>query len=66
MRGAFGKSLYQERRSIERSYGNATSFASGLGPLPAWVRGWHRVHVWVSVKLLINAARILVKQRLTA
>lgn len=66
MRGAFGKSLYQERSSIERSYGNATSFASGLGPLPAWVRGWHRVHVWVSVKLLINAARILVKQRLTA
>ena len=66
MRGVFGKSLYQQRSSIERSYGNATTFASGLGPLPAWVRGWHRVHVWVAVKLLINAARILLKQRLTA
>jgi hypothetical protein len=55
----FGKNLYQTRIAIEQAYGNATSFGGGLGPLPAWVRGLHRVRTWVWAKLLINAARIL-------
>lgn len=55
---AFGKALYKARTSIERNFGNATSFGGGLGPLPAWVRGQERVRTWVWAKLLINAVRI--------
>jgi hypothetical protein len=55
----FGQQLYQARRTIERSFGNATSFGGGLAPLPAWVRGLDRVRTWVWAKLLINAVRIL-------
>jgi hypothetical protein len=54
----FGRDLYKDRRQIERNFGNATAFASGLAPLPAWVRGLDRVRTWVWAKLLINAARI--------
>jgi hypothetical protein len=59
LRGDFGQALYRTRTAIERSFGNATSFAGGLGPLPAWVRGLERVHTWVWAKLLINAIRII-------
>jgi hypothetical protein len=54
----FGAALYRARTAIERSFGNATSFGGGLGPLPAWVRGRERVRTWVWAKLLINAVRI--------
>lgn len=57
----FGPSLYAMRTGIERKFGNATAFAGGLGPLPAWARRLRRVRVWVWAKLLINAARILKK-----
>jgi DDE family transposase len=57
-RGGFGRALYRARTAIERSFGNATSFGGGLGPLPAWVRGLERVRTWVWAKLLINAVRI--------
>jgi hypothetical protein len=55
----FGQKLYGMRTEIERDFGNATSFGGGLAPLPAWVRGLHRVRTWVWAKLLINAARIV-------
>jgi len=61
---AFGRKLYQARKQIERSFGNATSFGGGLAPLPAWVRGLDRVRTWVWAKLLINAVRILVHKDL--
>lgn len=54
----YGQTLYRLRPQIERAFGNATAFGGGLGPLPAWVRGWERVRTWVWAKLLINAARI--------
>jgi hypothetical protein len=56
--GDFGRDLYALRRRIERSFGNATSFGGGLGPLPAWVRHRHRVGQWIWAKLAINAVRI--------
>jgi hypothetical protein len=59
MKKAFGERLYRLRIGIEEAYGNATSFACGLAPLPAWVRGIDRVRTWVWAKLLINAVRIL-------
>jgi Transposase DDE domain len=65
LRTGFGCELLGLRGGIERAFGNATSFGCGLGPLPAWVRGLTRVVRWVWAKLLINAARILIGQRLT-
>ena len=58
---AFGKALYEIRRTIEQCFGNLTTFGGGLGPLPAWVRRKHRVHLWVQAKILINAMRIIYK-----
>jgi hypothetical protein len=60
----FGQDLYKCRIGIEEAFGNASSFAGGLSPLPAWVRGLARVRTWVWAKLLINAARILKKHGL--
>jgi len=53
----FGQNLLRRRWDVERSYGNLTSFAGGLGPLPAWVRTPHRVAVWVSAKMILDLAR---------
>jgi Transposase DDE domain len=58
LRGEFGRALYKARTAIERSFGQASAFAGGLSPLPAWVRGQQRVRTWVWAKLIINAARI--------
>jgi hypothetical protein len=62
----FGLSLYAQRTRIERCFGNAVSFGGGLGALPAWVRRPWRVRAWVTAKLLINAARIIVNHRAAA
>jgi hypothetical protein len=51
--------FHKVRSDIERQFGNCTSFAGGLAPLPSWVRRLHRVQLWVQAKILINAARIL-------
>jgi hypothetical protein len=66
LQGQFGRDLFRRRTDIERSFGNATSFAGGLGPLPAWVRRQHRVKHWVWAKLTINAVRILRNHELAA
>ncbi len=50
LQGDFGKALFKARTAIERSFGNATAFGGGLGPLPAWVRGLGRVRTWVWAK----------------
>jgi transposase len=53
----FGAELYRERNSIERQFGVLTSTGGILGPLPAWVRRFHRVRHWVHAKLILNALR---------
>ena len=35
-------------------------------PLPSWVRGLHRVRLWAQGKIVINAVRLALKQRLIA
>jgi hypothetical protein len=62
----FGHELLHQRAQIERLFGNATSFAGGLAPLPSWVRRLHRVSRWVWAKLLINGLRIQHRKRFTA
>jgi hypothetical protein len=56
-RSSVGAVLLMSRIGIEQGFGHLTSFAGGLGPLPAWVRRPHRVVVWVAAKLLINLDR---------
>ena len=63
LKSEFGKSLYRARGAIERCFGNCTSFAGGMGPLPAWVRRFPRVRNWVHAKLLVNAARFCCRHR---
>jgi hypothetical protein len=55
----FGKELYQGRIHIEHCFAHLTTFVGGLGPLPFWVRRFHRVRLWVQTKLLLNAIRIM-------
>jgi hypothetical protein len=62
---SFGEELLNHRYQIEQFFGNTTTFAGGLAPLPAWVRRIKRVRTWVWCKLLINAVRIRLKQGLT-
>lgn len=57
----FGTALTDARRQIERFFGNLTTFAGGLSPLPPWVRTLPRVRRWVQAKLAINAVRIQLK-----
>lgn len=66
LQGTFGKTVYQLRRTIERTFGNLVSFGGGLICLPAWVRRFTRVRNWVHAKLLINAARWFLNNPLTA
>jgi hypothetical protein len=49
--------LLDNRRAIERHFGNLTNWGGGLGPLPAWVRTLPRVDRWVRAKLAINAVK---------
>jgi hypothetical protein len=60
---ALGQDLLRMRTGIERSYGNLTSFAGGLGPLPSWVRTPQRVAAWVAGKILVDYARRIRLQR---
>lgn len=62
----FGRALYAARGDIERDFGHLTSFGGGLSGLPSWVRRSGRVGMWVEAKLVVNAVRDLLNQRLTA
>ncbi|HXY36494.1 MAG TPA: hypothetical protein VEI07_19820, partial [Planctomycetaceae bacterium] len=62
----FGQAMLERRKAIERFFSHATIFGGGLAPLPAWVRRQHRVKRRLWAKLLINAIRIKLHQRLTA
>ena len=59
----FGRALRDQRRQIERDFGNLCSFGGGLAGLPPWVRRPWRVRSWMHAKLLINAARLRYRRR---
>lgn len=59
----FGRALYQRRRDIETRFGNLCSFGGGLTHLPPWVRGLHRVRLYVAAKLIIRAAKQNAQER---
>jgi hypothetical protein len=57
LKTGFGRALYTYRGRIEQRFAQLTNFASGLAPLPNWVRRLPRVKLWVTAKLLIHAVR---------
>lgn len=62
----FGSGLFAMRNDIERHYGNCSSFACGLQPLPSWVRTPPRVARWLWAKHILNGLRICITKRLAA
>lgn len=60
---SFGGELYHERNAIERQFGALVSTGGVLGPLPAWVRRFHRVRHWVQAKFILNGLRWIKSQR---
>ena len=55
----FGRDLYRQRNAIECRFGTLTCTGGGLGPLPAWVRRFHRVRHWVQAKIILAGLRWL-------
>lgn len=53
----FADQLLHQRAEIERGFANLTNWGGGLGPLPAWVRTYPRVHRWVQAKLVLNGLK---------
>ena len=55
----FGRTLLDQRNDIERRFGAWVSLGGGLGPLPAWVRRFHRVRNWIHAKIVATGVRWL-------
>lgn len=53
----------RERLEIERIFSRQSSFGGGLAPLPAWVRRWERVNRWVTAKLILYHARLVLRKK---
>jgi hypothetical protein len=56
----FGRTLFRQRAAIECRFGTLTSTGGCLGPLPAWVRRFHRVRHWVQSKIILAGLRWLI------
>jgi hypothetical protein len=57
-----GEALFRRRDAIERFFGQLSAFGGGLAPLPAWVRRLERVERWITAKVIIYHARLLVRE----
>lgn len=62
----FARSLLKQRRRIETRFAHLTNFGGGLTCIPPWVRGLHRVSLWVQAKIIIRLARDTHLRRLSA
>lgn len=51
------------RQPVEHFFARLKGAGTGMWGLPPWVRGQRRVTLWVSMKLVINAARIRLTDR---
>lgn len=54
------------RTTVERYFGTLATFGGGLSALPTWARRLHRVRVWVSAKVVLNAARLTLRRVVVA
>lgn len=57
-KAGIAKYVYRKRLLVETTFGNQSSYAGGLGPLPAWVRTLPRVTRWIGAKLILYHARL--------
>jgi hypothetical protein len=55
------RDLYEQRRRIEQFFGHLGNYATGLSPLPNWVRSLPRTRRWVQAKLIVYHLRQLHK-----
>ena len=54
------------RSAVERYFGSLATVGGGLIGLPAWVRRLHRVRAWVGAKLVLEAARHVLRHPFAA
>lgn len=54
---------YRLRGGIERIFSALSCFGGGLGPLPSWVRRLERVDRWVTAKVSLYNARVMLRNR---
>jgi len=62
----FARELLQQRRRVETRFAHLSNFGGGLTCLPPWVRGLHRVTLWVAGKILVRLARDIFIKRTRA
>jgi hypothetical protein len=62
-RPRLAKTVYKLRTEIERIFSRLSCFGGGLAPLPAWVRRLDRVTLWVTAKIAIYHARLLLREQ---
>jgi len=62
-RPRLARSVYKLRTEIERIFSRLSCFGGGLAPLPAWVRRLDRVTLWVTAKIAIYHARLLLREQ---
>lgn len=55
------KIIYGLRGAIERIFSALSCYGGGLSPLPAWVRRRSRVTAWVTAKVALYNARVLIR-----
>jgi hypothetical protein len=53
----FAQQLLRDRDGIERRFAHLTNWGGGLSSLPAWVRTYARVRLWVQAKLILVALK---------
>ena len=61
MNSPFGERIRVAREHVERQFARMTNVGFGLKGLPNWARTLHRVERWVSHKLLLHHAYLLLK-----
>lgn len=57
------KATYKLRTEIERIFSRLSCYGGGLAPLPAWVRRLDRVTLWVTAKIVLYHARLLIREQ---
>ena len=60
-RPKLARRVYALRSGIERIFSALSCYGGGLWPLPAWVRRTERVQRWVTAKIAIYNARVLLR-----
>lgn len=57
------RALYAQRGEIERIFSRLSCYGGGLAPLPSWVRRLDRVTLWVTAKIALYHARLILREQ---